>query len=42
MVAATVFAALLSLLLGLFPNGIFHFHRLAYEVAISVMEGAGR
>lgn len=42
MVAATVFTALLSLHLGLFPNSIFHFHYLASEVAISVTGGIGR
>ena len=42
MVIPLVLTAALSLLLGLFPNGVFHFYRLAFEVALSVMNGGGR
>jgi len=37
-----VFTALLSLFLGLVPDGIFHFYHLAGDVARGVLSGGGR
>lgn len=37
-----VMTALLSLFLGLVPDGVFHFYRLASDVALSVLTGGGR
>lgn len=42
MVVPLVLTALLSLFLGLMPNGVFHFYRLASDVALSVLGGGGR
>lgn len=40
MVVPLLLTAALSLMLGLFPDGIFHFYRLAFDVAASVIHGA--
>lgn len=42
MVVPLVITALLSLLLGLFPDQIVHLYQLASSVAVSVMNGGGR
>jgi len=42
MLAPLVLTALISLFLGLVPDGIFHFYSLAGNVATSVLAGAGR
>lgn len=39
MVIPLVLTAVLSLLLGVFPDGVFHFYRLALSVAVHVVSG---
>lgn len=39
MLVPVLFSAALSLMLGLFPNGIFYFYRLALKAAMSVIAG---